>query len=157
MRIASILLSIAVAATLPGCGDGENAAPMALADDIPVAHTPPGGYGDVMPPAVLATWTRGPVIKQNANQAYATDAGTAALFRSLCADAGVTPQHFVSRSDLGCGSTIGPITAARLGIPTVDVGNPMLSMHSCREQAGSADVEPMIRVLRRFLGDASDA
>jgi aspartyl aminopeptidase len=49
-----------------------------------------------------------------------------------------------------CGSTIGPISAARVGISTVDVGNPMLSMHSCREMAGSADVEPMIRVLRGF-------
>jgi aspartyl aminopeptidase len=63
----------------------------------------------------------------------------------------IEPQHFVSRSDLGCGSTIGPITAARIGIRTVDVGNPMLSMHSCREMAGTADVEPMIDVLRSFL------
>jgi aspartyl aminopeptidase len=65
---------------------------------------------------------------------------------------GIEPQHFVSRSDLRCGSTIGPITAARIGIRTVDVGNPMLSMHSCREMAGTADVEPMIDVLRSFLG-----
>ena len=56
----------------------------------------------------------------------------------------------MSRSDVGCGSTIGPITAARVGIPTVDVGNPMLSMHSCREMAGTADVKPMIDVLGVF-------
>ena len=67
------------------------------------------------------------------------------------ADRRVEPQHFVSRNDLPCGSTIGPISAARVGIPTVDVGNPMLSMHSCREMAGSADVAPMIGVLRRFF------
>jgi aspartyl aminopeptidase len=67
----------------------------------------------------------------------------------------VEPQYFVTRSDLACGSTIGPISAARVGIPTVDVGNPMLSMHSCRELAGSADVAPMIRVLREFLGDSA--
>ena len=97
----------------------------------------------------------GPVIKHNANQSYATDGRTAALFRGACAAAGVTPQHFVTRSDLACGSTIGPITAARVGIPTVDVGSPMLSMHSCREMAGSADVAPMIRVLQEFLGDAA--
>jgi len=97
---------------------------------------------------------RGPVIKHNANQSYATDAHTAALFRSACASADVEPQHFVTRSDLACGSTIGPISAARVGIPTVDVGNPMLSMHSCREMSGAADVAPMIRVLRAFLGDA---
>ena len=54
-------------------------------------------------------------------------------------------------SDLGCGSTIGPITAARVGLRTVDVGNPMLSMHSCRELAGTADVAPMIDVLGAFL------
>jgi aspartyl aminopeptidase len=64
---------------------------------------------------------------------------------------GIEPQHFVSRSDLSCGSTIGPITAARIGIRTVDVGNPMLSMHSCREMAGTADVKPMIDVLHLFL------
>jgi aspartyl aminopeptidase len=95
----------------------------------------------------------GPVIKSNANQSYASDAGTAAVFRRLCARTGVDVQDFVTRSDLGCGSTIGPITAARVGIRTVDVGNPMLSMHSCREFAGSADVEPMVRVLEAFFRD----
>ena len=69
----------------------------------------------------------------------------------LCSRAGVAPQYFTSRNDVACGSTIGPITAARVGIRTVDVGNPMLSMHSCRETAGSADVGPMIEVLRRFF------
>jgi len=57
----------------------------------------------------------------------------------------------VTRSDLGCGSTIGPITAARVGIRTVDVGNPMLAMHSCREMAATADVAPMVDVLTRYL------
>ena len=90
------------------------------------------------------------MIKSNANQSYASDAGTAAVFRRLCARTGVDVQDFVTRSDLGCGSTIGPITAARLGIRTVDVGNPMLSMHSCREMAGTADVAPMIAVLAAF-------
>ena len=63
------------------------------------------------------------------------------------------PQHFVTRSDLACGSTIGPITAARVGIRTVDVGSPMLAMHSCREMAGTADVEPMVDVLRAFFAE----
>ena len=70
---------------------------------------------------------------------------------TLCDRVGVEPQHFVTRSDLACGSTIGPITATRVGLRTVDVGNPMLSMHSCREMAGAADVEPMIDVLKAFL------
>jgi aspartyl aminopeptidase len=65
----------------------------------------------------------------------------------------VVPQNFVTRSDLGCGSTIGPISAARLGIRTVDVGNPMLSMHSVREMAASADVAPMISVLTELFRD----
>jgi aspartyl aminopeptidase len=94
---------------------------------------------------------RGPVIKRNANAAYASDAATVGRFRALCAECGVVPQDYVVRSDLPCGSTIGPITAARIGIPCVDVGNPMLAMHACREMAGSADVEPMIRVLERFF------
>jgi aspartyl aminopeptidase len=87
----------------------------------------------------------------NAGQSYATDATTQAMFASVCRRADVPLQHFVTRSDLGCGSTIGPITAARVGLRTVDVGNPMLSMHSCREMSGTADVEPMIRALRTFL------
>ena len=94
----------------------------------------------------------GPVIKVNTNQSYASDAETIALFAALCDDAGVPYQRFVNRSDLACGSTIGPITATRLGIPTVDVGNPMLSMHSAREMSATADVEPMVRVMRAFYG-----
>jgi aspartyl aminopeptidase len=93
----------------------------------------------------------GPVLKVNANQAYATDAGSAAWFAACCADVGTPLQRFVTRADLPCGSTIGPLTATRLGIPTVDVGNPLLSMHSCREQAAAADVAPMIAALRAHL------
>ena len=93
----------------------------------------------------------GPVIKVNANQAYASDAGTIARFAESCREAGATPQHFVSRADLPCGSTIGPLTATRMGVPTVDVGAPILSMHSCREQADARDIEPMIAALRIHL------
>lgn len=96
----------------------------------------------------------GPVIKSNVNQAYATDSETSAMFLGICNDEDVRPQMFSSRNDLGCGSTIGSITSARLGIKTVDVGNSMLSMHSCREMASSRDVEPMIRVLHRFFESA---
>jgi aspartyl aminopeptidase len=94
---------------------------------------------------------KGPVIKVHASQAYASDAFTSGQFRDLCRRVRVEPQHFASRSDLPCGSTIGPITAARVGVRTVDVGNPMLSMHSCREMAGTADVQPMIDVLTLWL------
>nr|MBA2530345.1 M18 family aminopeptidase [Euzebyales bacterium] len=98
----------------------------------------------------------GPVLKHNANQSYATDAGSAAWFAARCADAGVGVQHFVTRADLPCGSTIGPLTATRLGIATVDVGNPMLSMHSIREQCAAADVAPMIAALRAHLDHPGD-
>jgi len=108
-------------------------------------------YADRHEPGHRPVIGRGPVIKLNAGQSYASDAATSALFAELCERQGTAPQHFVSRSDLGCGSTIGPITAARVGIRTVDVGNPMLSMHSCREMAGTADVAPMIDVLRLFF------
>jgi aspartyl aminopeptidase len=94
----------------------------------------------------------GPVIKINAQQRYATSGATAALFRDLCAKAEVPVQHYAHRTDLPCGSTIGPIASTLLGIRTVDVGNPMLSMHSARELGGSADPAMMTRVLERFYG-----
>ena len=116
-----------------------------------MAHAVHPNYADRHEPGHRPKIGQGPVIKTNANQAYATDAESAGFFAALCARVGVTPQNFVTRSDLGCGSTIGPISAARVGIRTVDVGNPMLSMHSIREMAGSADVSPMIDVLVEFF------
>jgi aspartyl aminopeptidase len=95
----------------------------------------------------------GPVVKVNANQAYATDAASGAWFAERCAEASVPVQYFVSRADLPCGSTIGPLTATRLGIPTVDVGAPMLAMHSCRELASALDVPLMVAALTRCLAD----
>ena len=92
----------------------------------------------------------GPVIKVNANQRYATSGATAALFRELCRKEEVPVQHYAHRTDLPCGSTIGPITSALLGIRTVDVGNPMLSMHSIRELGGAKDPAMMTKVLRAF-------
>ena len=89
----------------------------------------------------------GPVIKWNANQSYSSDADTGGLFASLCERVGVTPQHYSHRNDMRCGSTIGPITAAVVGMRSVDVGNPMLSMHSCREMCAAADVPLMIQVM----------
>ena len=93
----------------------------------------------------------GPVIKVNASQSYATDAVAQGAFAEACRAEGVSPQFFVSRNDQACGSTIGPITAARVGIRTIDVGNPMLAMHSCRETAGSADGAVLTRVFLRLL------
>jgi aspartyl aminopeptidase len=116
-----------------------------------MAHAVHPAYADRHEPGHRPVIGGGPVLKVNSGQSYATDATTQAMFASVCRRADVPLQHFVTRSDLGCGSTIGPITAARIGLRTVDVGNPMLSMHSCREMCGTADVEPMIRALRTFL------
>jgi aspartyl aminopeptidase len=93
----------------------------------------------------------GPVLKLNANQAYATDATTGGWFTERCAEAGVPVQHFVSRADLPCGSTIGPLTATRLGIATVDIGAPTLAMHSCRELVSALDVPLMVSALTACL------
>lgn len=94
---------------------------------------------------------QGPVIKTNANQRYATDAKTAARFIQLCEQAGVPYQQYAHRTDLGCGSTIGPIIASKLGVASVDVGAPMWAMHSIRESAGVLDHHYMISVLNTFL------
>jgi aspartyl aminopeptidase len=91
------------------------------------------------------------VIKLNANQSYASDAASSGWFTARAREVGVDVQHYVVRSDMPCGSTIGPLTATRLGVQTVDVGNPTLSMHSCREQASATDVAPMIAVLGAHL------
>ena len=93
----------------------------------------------------------GPVIKSNANMRYATDAFSIAKFKQWCIKANVPFQDFCSRNDIGCGSTIGPMTAANIGIPTIDVGNPMLSMHSIREMCGVKDHDYIIEVFKEFF------
>ncbi len=93
----------------------------------------------------------GPVIKSNAQSRYATSGETGAAFALACKRAEVPVQYYVHRTDLPCGTTIGPITSTQLGIPTVDVGSPMLSMHSAREMGGTADPALMVRALVSFL------
>jgi aspartyl aminopeptidase len=117
-----------------------------------MAHAIHPNYPDQHEPQHAPQLNRGLVIKSNSNQSYATDGATAAEFELFCAGAGFAPQRFVTRSDLPCGSTIGPITAAELGVATVDVGAPMLSMHSCREMAGTLDVHLAIEAFKRALG-----
>jgi aspartyl aminopeptidase len=93
---------------------------------------------------------QGPVIKVNASQRYASNSETTGFFRMLAAAEDVPVQAFVVRSDMGCGSTIGPITAGATGIRTIDIGVPTLGMHSIRETAGTRDAWDLCRVLRRF-------
>jgi len=97
---------------------------------------------------------QGPVIKVNANQRYATNSETSALFRDLAERAGVPVQTFVSRSDMECGSTIGPITAAEIGVRTLDVGVPSFAMHSVRELAGSRDAHYLYRIAAAYFQSA---
>lgn len=98
----------------------------------------------------------GPVIKINAQQRYATDGVGEAYFEWLCRQVNVPCQKYVHRTNLPCGSTIGPISAGRLGIRTIDVGNPMWSMHSVRESAGAHDHGMMIKVMTYFYADDSE-
>jgi len=143
-----------------GCeGGSAQGLPRALARSLLIsadmAHAVHPNYADRHEPGHRPVIGRGPVIKFNAGQSYAGDAHTVGVFRDLCARLDIEPQHFASRNDIPCGSTVGPISAARVGLPSVDVGNPMLSMHSCREMAGAADVAPMISVLRLFFEGGS--
>ncbi len=93
----------------------------------------------------------GPVIKVNANQRYASNSETSATFKHLCELADVPVQSFVVRSDMACGSTIGPITASEIGVKTVDVGVPTFAMHSIRELAGRWDAYYLYRVIKQFF------
>jgi aspartyl aminopeptidase len=97
----------------------------------------------------------GPVIKVNANQRYATNSLTSAIFKQLCDDVAVKYQTFVTRTDMGCGSTIGPITASEVGIETIDIGVPTFGMHSIRELAGSEDAFELTKVLKHFFEKSS--
>ncbi|HEC72954.1 MAG TPA: M18 family aminopeptidase [Methylophaga aminisulfidivorans] len=94
---------------------------------------------------------KGPVIKTNANQRYATSSETSAIFRQLCEQQQVPTQDFVVRTDMACGSTIGPITASHIGIRTLDIGVPTFAMHSIRELAGSQDAAMLYKVLGAYF------
>jgi len=117
-----------------------------------MAHGIHPNYADQHEPQHAPQLNRGLVIKSNSNQSYATDGASAAQFEVFCEAAAFAPQRFVVRSDLPCGSTIGPITAAELGVATVDVGAPMLSMHSCREMCGTLDVHLAVEAFKAALG-----
>jgi aspartyl aminopeptidase len=115
------------------------------------AHATHPNYPERHEPGHQIALDGGPVLKLNANVRYATDAPGAARFRLAAERAGVPLQEFVTRTDMPCGSTIGPVTAATLGIPTVDVGVAQLSMHSARELCGAADPVRLAAVLTEVL------
>ncbi len=116
-----------------------------------VGHSVHPNYAQKHDPVVQPLLGSGPILKINANQRYATDAIGAAAWTRWCDTAGIASQEFVSNNTVPCGSTIGPITATRLGIRTVDVGIPILSMHSARELAGVADLHALTLVAEAFF------
>jgi aspartyl aminopeptidase len=116
-----------------------------------MAHATHPNYADRHEPGHHITLGGGPVVKTNVSQRYSTDARSAAVFVEACARAGIPFQQYAHRGDLPCGSTIGPITAARLGITTFDVGAPQLSMHSARELMAVSDLGPYRDALAAFL------
>jgi aspartyl aminopeptidase len=117
------------------------------------AHGTHPNYPERHEPGHPVRLNGGPVLKLNSNVRYATDAESGAVLEVAARRAGVALQRFVVRSDLPCGSTIGPVTAARLGIPTVDVGVAQLAMHSARELCGADDPAAFVHLLRAFLSE----
>ncbi len=137
-----------------GSGGLERALAHTVLISADMAHAVHPAHPDKHDAQHMPRLNAGPVIKAHANHNYTTEGETAALFADPCAEAGAPVQWFVNRSDLRCGSTVGPMLAASLGVAGVDVGNPMLSMHSAREMCGTADHGWMTGALAAFLRGA---
>lgn len=135
------------------CADDESTGRM-IANSYMIsadnAHGVHPNYADKHDPNHGPILNDGPVIKVNANQRYASNSETGAMFKHWCHEADVPVQTFVVRSDMACGSTIGPITASEVGVRTVDVGVPTFAMHSIRELAGRWDAFYLYRALKQF-------
>ncbi len=115
------------------------------------AHGVHPNFADRHDPRHRPVLNQGLVIKRNSDQRYATNSVSGAIFKALCREAGVDCQDFVMRSDMACGSTIGPMLAAATGVTTVDIGIPSLAMHSIRELAGCRDCEALATLLHHFF------
>jgi aspartyl aminopeptidase len=125
--------------------------PASLLASADMAHATHPNYPERHEPGHLIEVNAGPVLKVHPNLRYATDGRTAAAFALACQQAGVALQRYEHRADLPCGSTIGPLVSARIGIPTVDVGAAQLAMHSARELMGAHDVAAYSAALQSFL------
>lgn len=115
------------------------------------AHAFHPNYAEKYDPTNHPSLGGGPCIKINSNCKYMTDAHSAAIFKSLCIEAGSPYQYFVNHSDVAGGSTLGNILTAQIDIEGVDVGNPLLAMHSVRETASVSDHVNMIKVMTKFF------
>jgi aspartyl aminopeptidase len=149
-----LLLTVLERITLATGGDREDflrRMPSSMVASGDMAHATHPNYPERHEPGHLIEVNAGPVLKVQPNLRYATDGRTAAAFALACAQAGVPLQRYEHRADLPCGSTIGPMTSARTGIPTVDVGAAQLAMHSAREVMGAQDVGAYSAALRAFL------
>jgi aspartyl aminopeptidase len=116
-----------------------------------MSHATHPNYPDRHEPEHQIALNGGPIVKVSANVHYSTDSSTQATFLLAAEQAGVPVQYFVNKSGVRSGSTIGPMVAAGLAMPTVDVGNPALAMHSARELCGAEDSEMLIAALQAFL------
>lgn len=116
-----------------------------------MAHAFHPSYAEKYDPDYSPRMNQGPVIKLNDNHRYASTAQSSLPFIQLCDDAKVPYQSFLVRSDMPCGSTVGPVLAANLGLTTIDIGNPMWAMHSVRETCGTEDHLNLIKVLGIFF------
>jgi aspartyl aminopeptidase len=132
-------------------GDLDQALARTFLLSADMAHAIHPGFADKAEAEHAPRMNGGPAIKLNVNQRYTSEGATSARFVTLCERAEVPWQWYVHRSDLACGSTVGPMLASRLGVRSVDVGNPMLSMHSAREQCGAFDHPRMAAVMAEFL------
>ncbi|OFJ53174.1 M18 family aminopeptidase [Mycolicibacterium grossiae] len=149
-----LLLTVLERITLAAGGTREDflrRVPGSLVASGDMAHATHPNYPERHEPGHLIEINAGPVLKVQPNLRYATDGRTAAAFALACEQAGVPLQRYEHRADLPCGSTIGPMTAARTGIPTVDVGAAQLAMHSARELMGADDVSAYSAALQAFL------
>lgn len=124
-----------------------------IALSVDNAHALHPNYQDRHEPRHTPIVNKGVAVKVNGNQRYATSATGVAYVTKLASRHSVSLQTFMSRNDMPCGSTIGPITAGRLGIETVDIGVPQLSMHSAREMCGVKDALTLVKLLSAFLQD----
>lgn len=147
------ILQRIASATATGSEDYARAMAKSFMISADMAHAYQPNFPNAYDPDHKVIVNKGPVIKVNANQRYSSESVSAAMFADWCEQAGVPYQNYSHRCDLPCGSTIGPITSARLGIRSIDVGNPMWAMHSIRESAGVCDHEYMIRVMKRFFAE----